>query len=727
MKTKSILLILTILSVFISCIEGEWMRTEKSRHIIVTAHMPESGSTTRASLSQKEGSLDFLTQWDEGDAVNLRIEQDGRFYEVEYTDPNALPGEVSFNRIPIKNISEDRKSCTLDFDLPEGVDADRPYKVYGSTFHRGVVGSDDDDNEVLVFLCSFYRANSMSIPLYCEVESNALSSGIEFKHFLAYEILHIKNNSKETISFTHKGFDVDKAWYHLGCGIYIWPTYHYIETKYYTNKDSGERIEINAGETKDILSCYYPTGEKIENARLKAIINGNEVLSSDTKSSDLDIEPAKAYHMYAIWDGDELKFGKDEGMTIYPTSSYKLSEDGKTLERWYGQEKTIDMTADPAFDNVETIDFKAFEYGLAENIILSNKVTTIKKWAFDEASVKNIWLPKSLTSIGDDAFDDCIYLEEVHITDLSAWCRINFALGIGSTIRSYSNSNPLKYAKSLYLNGEKITDLVIPDDVEKINAEAFSYADFKSVYISDNVKEIGDYAFHACDKLATIHFGVNLMYLGNYTFSWCTTLTEIIFPESLQTAGEGAFQYCDNIERIYIGENFSHYHWRDSFGCKNLKEFIVSPKNNYFFAYDGALYCYTESYSEEAKKYVLDGGVELHHYPCGRKNASFTIPNFVTKLYEAFSHCYNLQSVTILEGITDAGCLTMLFNQSQVPNLEKVVVYAKTPPHTYYNGYGNIGSNVKLYVPAESMEEYKNAEGWNKFSIILPIDEGGAL
>ncbi len=292
------------------------MGTEKSRHIIVTAHMPESGNNTRASLSQKEGSLDFLTQWDEGDAVNLFTEQDGRFYEVEYTRPGALPGEVSFNFIPVKNISEDRKSCTIEFDLPEGVDADRPYKIFGSTFERGVVGYLDDDSEVLdleyYLFDGIYRTTNMSIPLYCEIESTALSAGAKFKHFLAYEILHIKNNSDETITFTHNGFDVNKPWYHLGCGICFWPTYHKVLTERFKDDDSGERIEINAGETKDILSCYYPTGDKIENARLKATINGNEVLSSNTKSSDLDIEPAKAYHMYATWDGKDLKFGKED-------------------------------------------------------------------------------------------------------------------------------------------------------------------------------------------------------------------------------------------------------------------------------------------------------------------------------------------------------------------------------------------------------------------------------
>ena len=710
MNNKSFILWMFLAAALLVTSCSDETDNETNRMVCITVNMPKEYASTRVGLDLVEGEKTLVASFLFDDKFSVYVRQGDMIKEVEST--------FSANFF-------ERKEGTLKFALPAFVKENEEYTIYGIC---GASSRIKDGRLVVDDNSKIEPINEFTAPIWFKYTGKKVPSILPCEYIGTYIVLHVTNQSDTESLFQIYGLISDALYDDL-----YWDENTKTFSEDFGVSPSSKAVPLKPREEGVFIYNGISNGKSMETLDVSMHIGpeitwGMDMVKPESpKTVGKTLEEGRAYHVYLTWNGKDLKFGKDEGMTIYPTSSYKLSEDGKTLERWYGQEKTIDMTADPAFDNVETIDFKAFEYGLAENIILSNKVTTIKKWAFDEASVKNIWLPKSLTSIGDDAFDDCIYLEEVHITDLSAWCRINFALGIGSTIRSYSNSNPLKYAKSLYLNGEKITDLVIPDDVEKINAEAFSYADFKSVYISDNVKEIGDYAFHACDKLATIHFGVNLMYLGNYTFSWCTTLTEIIFPESLQTAGEGAFQYCDNIERIYIGENFSHYHWRDSFGCKNLKEFIVSPKNNYFFAYDGALYCYTESYSEEAKKYVLDGGVELHHYPCGRKNASFTIPNFVTKLYEAFSHCYNLQSVTILEGITDAGCLTMLFNQSQVPNLEKVVVYAKTPPHTYYNGYGNIGSNVKLYVPAESMEEYKNAEGWNKFSIILPIDEGGAL
>ena len=111
MKQTKILLALMMLAVFASC-NDEFVDNTNSRHISITAELPDD-NLTRASLSQKEGSLDFLTQWDEGDVVNLHIEQDGRFYEVKYTRPNALPGEVSFNQIPIKNISEEKRKAII--------------------------------------------------------------------------------------------------------------------------------------------------------------------------------------------------------------------------------------------------------------------------------------------------------------------------------------------------------------------------------------------------------------------------------------------------------------------------------------------------------------------------------------------------------------------------------------------------------------------------------------
>ncbi len=57
------------------------------------------------------------------------------------------------------------------------------------------------------------------------------------------------------------------------------------------------------------------------------------------------------------------------------------------------------------------------------------------------ASLKSISIPDSVTSIGSSAFSGCSGLTGVYITDLTAWCKIDF--------ESYS-ANPLYYAEHLY-------------------------------------------------------------------------------------------------------------------------------------------------------------------------------------------------------------------------------------------------------------------------------------
>jgi len=102
-----------------------------------------------------------------------------------------------------------------------------------------------------------------------------------------------------------------------------------------------------------------------------------------------------------------------------------------------------------------------------------------------------------VTSIGKGAFYGCSSLKSVHISDIAAWCQIYFYA---------QSSNPLYYAKNLYLNGELVTDLVIPNSVPFIAGGAFlNCSSLTSVTIGNSVTIIGEEAFYGCNKLYDVY------------------------------------------------------------------------------------------------------------------------------------------------------------------------------------------------------------------------------
>ena len=126
-----------------------------------------------------------------------------------------------------------------------------------------------------------------------------------------------------------------------------------------------------------------------------------------------------------------------------------------------------------------------------DSLFLPSTVISIEDWAFAGCkSLVYIEISQSLREVGQGAFGDCPALASVNISDLSSWCKINFT--------NYY-ATPLYYAHQLKLNGEIITDLVIPDDVTSIGSYAFGYCStLTSITIPNSVTSIGASAFAGC-------------------------------------------------------------------------------------------------------------------------------------------------------------------------------------------------------------------------------------
>ena len=184
------------------------------------------------------------------------------------------------------------------------------------------------------------------------------------------------------------------------------------------------------------------------------------------------------------------------------------------------------------------------------SVTIPDSVTSIGKCAFWRCiGLTSVTIPDSVTSIGNLAFYGCSGLTSVHITDIAKWCGISFG----------SNSdNPLYYAHDLYLNGEKVTDLVIPDSVTSIGEHAFEYCSgLTSVTIGNGVTSIGHLAFYECGGLTSVIIPDSVTSIGDEAFYNCTSLERLAIPEGVKSYGANCFEGCPaytlNLYRAVFG------------------------------------------------------------------------------------------------------------------------------------------------------------------------------
>lgn len=351
-------------------------------------------------------------------------------------------------------------------------------------------------------------------------------------------------------------------------------------------------------------------------------------------------------------------------------------------------------------------------------------VTEIPDKYFQGASdIKTVIIPKSVTSIGDSAFKGCCSLSKVFISDVASWCKISF---------EDSLSNPLYYAKHLYLDGKEITELTIPSDVTSISNYAFiCCSGLTSLTISNHVKSIGENAFSGCDGLTSVTIPNSVTTIGKWAFSDCRSLKSIVLPNSLSILEEGLFYQCSQLNSIVIPKSVKLI-GRDIFencsslvsihipknveeimpgqfrGCDNLISVVVDRKNPF---YDSRKGC---NAIIETKNHTLIAGcnksmipksvVEIfdHAFDGCSGMTSIHIPNSIVHIGErAFGGCFNLSEIEIPESV-------LYIEDNVFANCTKLktIVIKGTNTKLQYRAFSNCPAQ-SILVPIGMAERYK--------------------
>ena len=160
-------------------------------------------------------------------------------------------------------------------------------------------------------------------------------------------------------------------------------------------------------------------------------------------------------------------------------------------------------------DSVKTIVLASFNgCSNLETVVIGNGVESMGDRTFTQCKkLKKLVLGKNVKSIGVNSFTGCTSLKEVHIDSVGAWFNIEMGSLDENNVFQTTDANPLLKGAKLYLNGELLTRLEIPEGILEIKASAFTnYKTFTYIKIPKSVKKIGMLAFTGCEKVEVIEY-----------------------------------------------------------------------------------------------------------------------------------------------------------------------------------------------------------------------------
>lgn len=265
------------------------------------------------------------------------------------------------------------------------------------------------------------------------------------------------------------------------------------------------------------------------------------------------------------------------------------------------------------------------------------------------------------------------------------------------------------YDRALFKDCKKLESVTLPTELDSIPMEFFSGCEqlkvinglervktigaeaFRHCYAFESislpmVEKIGDHAFADCKGLTEVNFGESLTEICDYSFQDCS-LKELILPQSVKSLGISAFGYNDFQECVLPESITSIGGWLFR-SCHQLTTVIIS-----------------ENYTV-IPKYMF--------YDC-IKLKDFVLPNNVVSIEDgAFHSCRSLNTIVLPKTVKELGnrafmsceSLCLLKCEATVPPMANNSTFSYIP---YYK--------CEVRVPEESVEDYRNADGWWNFRL----------
>ena len=299
------------------------------------------------------------------------------------------------------------------------------------------------------------------------------------------------------------------------------------------------------------------------------------------------------------------------------------------------------------------------------NVTVSNSVTRVQYSAFNGcSSLTSINLSSNCTTIGVSAFNGCSSL--VDVGDLSGITTLEHDAFNGCSSLTSINLFNITRINDRIFNG--CTNLVSVGDLSKIEGS------------------IGSSAFENCYKLKRVNLTNKVTAIGDDSFWYCKELEDVGDVSNVTKCVDGAFNGCKKLKSLNFSNKFTTiaHNYRAFSGCESITSF------GDLSGLTGTVGGFTECKS-------------ITEYPTF-KNSTTTILNNYT-----FESNTSLTTITLPSTITTIQ-KDVFFGDNQ---LQSIYFTSSVPPTLHSQALRE--NNAILYVPAEALEDYQNADVWKDY------------
>ena len=363
-------------------------------------------------------------------------------------------------------------------------------------------------------------------------------------------------------------------------------------------------------------------------------------------------------------------------------------------------------------------------------INIPNNVTIIDRNAFSNCTQLNkLRIGNNLETIGANAFDGCSALEEINILA----------------------TTPPTVASDAFTNVSRDIPVYVPqeslEDYKKTLWGVFNLKANESPIIVDGLE------YSITDTTARHMELIGYETMPEGTLDIPATVNYQGTDYTVTAIGSSAFEGCYAIEQVNIPAGVTLIGSWAFDGCSSLAHINVAAGNTAFSSEEGVLF------NKDKTRLIM--------YPVARPGETYTVPDGVTNILSnafercgtlvevtlpasltvisnhafakcaalsqivipdgvgtigsgAFMNCFSLGRVIIGSGVTSIDSFTFM----NCSSLTEITVLAAVPPTITSSTFDGLSLDIPVYVPAESLIAYQEADVWKEFTSLQAISSG---